>query len=176
MFDNQFCFTAELKKTAEGFYINEYKDENETFHQIANTHFEPIWARCAFPSFDLPHMKATFEMTIGRHKDYFTLNNMPLDHSESIYGKEDYFWDHYQKTPRMSTYLVAWAVLDYGMKNISCGKITFWIPPDSHIANNGIIQRAGLMLKYLEDYFDMEYALEKLDFVVVKNYPNFAGM
>ena len=44
----------------EGFYYSEYVDKKGTQRRIASTHFEPTYARRAFPCFDEPHLKAQY--------------------------------------------------------------------------------------------------------------------
>jgi len=56
-------------------------------------------------------MKATFQLTMVRSPDYFTLFNMPLQ-STSDYDK-GLKKDEFQTTVKMSTYLVAFVVCDY---------------------------------------------------------------
>ncbi|XP_044745321.1 uncharacterized protein LOC123307169 [Coccinella septempunctata] len=168
-------YKANLTQSPYGFYKNWYMNADHTYGTLANTHFEPTWARKAFPCFDLPHMKATFQLTMGHDEKLFALNNMPLLSSEPVEGREGYVWEHFDKTLTMSTYLVAFAILDHGMKNITSGKITFWYPPLSNIPHEYALKKSVEMLSYLEDYFEMKYELPKLDFLVVNSYPTFAG-
>ena len=48
------------------------------FRNLATTHFEPTFARSAFPCFDEPHFKAKFKISIFRDRFHIALCNMPI--------------------------------------------------------------------------------------------------
>ena len=78
---------------------------------MALTFFEANGARKAFPCFDEPKLKATFSLSIARPWQCSSLGNMPYKEA-GVMMKEDenYRWDHYEKSPIMSTYIVKWVV------------------------------------------------------------------
>ena len=50
-------------------------------------------------------------MKLGRTKDRSSISNMPIEEKGvSMDGSNDYVWDVYQKSVKMSTYLVAFVV------------------------------------------------------------------
>lgn len=60
-----------------GFYKSTY-DGGEI---LVATQFQPVYARRAFPCFDEPSFKATFEITVEHPKLYNALANTPLETS-----------------------------------------------------------------------------------------------
>ena len=50
-------------------------------------------------------------MKLGRTKDRSSISNMPIEEKGvTMDGSNDYVWDVYQKSVKMSTYLVAFVV------------------------------------------------------------------
>ena len=84
------------------------------FRQVAATQFSPADARKAFPCFDEPAMKATFNMTIAHDPTLTALSNMPIYNRSKEMGGWKY--SVFQKSVDMSTYLVAFAVCDFDFK------------------------------------------------------------
>ncbi|XP_026276719.1 uncharacterized protein LOC113205348 [Frankliniella occidentalis] len=122
-----------------GYFRGAYLVEGRARY-VSSTVFEPAEARRAFPCFDEPHMKANFSLVLGRHKNYTSSANMPLDRTESMEEKPDWYWDYYPTTPKMSTYLVAFMVhaLEGTSLNPGAPGIQFraWtVPGRSHQAN-----------------------------------------
>ena len=57
--------------------------------RLATTHFEPTYARRAFPCFDEPQLKAKFTMTITHDKKLTAFFNMPVLEQSDVRGKPD---------------------------------------------------------------------------------------
>ena len=65
-------------------------------------------ARRAFPCWDEPALKAIFEIKISAPKNRVVLSNMPLiEESQDEEDPDAYRVCHFDKSPKMSTYLVA---------------------------------------------------------------------
>lgn len=76
-----------------------------------STFSEATDARRCFPCWDEPAIKATFDITLIVPKDRVALSNMPVISERSV--DDDLREIRFDKTPIMSTYLVAAVIGEY---------------------------------------------------------------
>ncbi len=99
------AFTGILNDKLHGFYLSRTKTR-----AYAVTQFESTDARRAFPSFDEPALKATFDVTLTISKRDTAISNTPIT-SDTPAGASHTLT--FATTPKMSTYLVAFLVGDF---------------------------------------------------------------
>ena len=102
-------FDGILNDKLRGFYRTKYELNGEERY-AAVTQFESTDARRSFPCWDEPAIKSTFDVTLVSPKDKVALSNMPV-RKEVVEG--DLKITEYDRTPIMSTYLVAFIVGDF---------------------------------------------------------------
>ncbi|KAK0064995.1 aminopeptidase N, partial [Biomphalaria pfeifferi] len=73
----EMSYTSPFSKELNGFYLSSYKGKNKTHYQ-AVTQFQPTDARKAFPCFDEPAIKSTFNVTLVRPSHFSSISSMPL--------------------------------------------------------------------------------------------------
>jgi aminopeptidase N len=104
-----------------GFYRSRYKPvveaaksvpRDDEYHYMFSTQFESCDARRAFPCFDEPNLKASFDFEIEIPEDQVALSNMPEKDIKKG-AKDGLKVVSFDTTPVMSTYLLAWAVGDF---------------------------------------------------------------
>lgn len=164
-----FCFTGILNDQMNGFYRSKYQMNKEVKY-MATTQFESTDARKAFPCFDEPSFKATFDIRIIAPTDKVVLSNTSIIREEIEGDKKLVI---FETTPLMSTYLVAFIISD--LEYIE--KITFNKIHIRAYATPGNINKLGYVLdiavKALEWYirwFDIGYPLNKLDLVGIPDF------
>ncbi|KAB7497105.1 Aminopeptidase 1, partial [Armadillidium nasatum] len=106
-------FVGYLNTQLSGFYRSSFKDKNGKTKWLASTQFEATSARKAFPCMDEPALKANFTIEIGREENMTSLSNMPLKETVPMEGEPGWFWDKFEESVKMSTYLVAFVVSDF---------------------------------------------------------------
>ena len=90
----------------------EMQGETETTRFMLSTQFQPTYARRAFPCFDEPALKATFDLSVEVAVGTTALSNMAMK-QERPGLKEGFRIVEFERTPLMSTYLLAWAIGDF---------------------------------------------------------------
>ncbi len=154
-----------------GFYRSKYLEGKETKYMLT-TQFEAPNARNAFPCFDEPSFKATFEVSMIVNKDQDCISNMPISSVNDLGGniREVKF----DETPKMSTYLLYLGVgkFDYIKGEAGDTKVrVITTPGKKHLARLPL-RYAIDSIKFFEDYFGIKYPLPKVDFIAV---PDFAA-
>ncbi|KIW12561.1 hypothetical protein PV08_09838 [Exophiala spinifera] len=181
-------FRGQIDPDMTGFYRSKYEPHGDLdaasvkvgsdCYMLA-THFEPCDARRAFPCFDEPHLKATFELELEIPLDLTALSNMPEKSSRPLDGsKKGLKTVSFEKSPVMSTYLLAWAVGDFEYaealttRTYSSGRI-----PVRIYTTKGLTQYAQFALKdacdtldLFSESFGVEYPLPKCDHLVVHDF------
>ncbi|KAL4706765.1 hypothetical protein ACJJTC_018146 [Scirpophaga incertulas] len=105
------AFNAPMRTDMTGIYRSWFLNFGK-IHWMAATQFEETSARTAFPCYDEPALKATFDITITRQEKFKSWSNMMRKETKtSVYN--GYKNDVYYTTPVMSTYLVALIVAEF---------------------------------------------------------------
>ncbi|KAJ7343676.1 leucyl aminopeptidase [Mycena albidolilacea] len=168
------AFNGVLKSSMTGYYMSAWEQDGQTKY-YSLTQFEPTDARAAFPCWDEPLLKATFAITMVSHADTINLSNMPAI-SEEIYEpgssasnqssemstllsslplEQKWKISKFQTTPKMSTYIVAFAN----------GPFVF-LEQKAAFA----LDVAARVIPIYETVFDVEYPLPKLDTLVASDF------
>uniref|UniRef100_A0A914CAV0 Aminopeptidase n=1 Tax=Acrobeloides nanus TaxID=290746 RepID=A0A914CAV0_9BILA len=168
-------FTGLIHKDLSGLYVNTHHNNDKTQTLSAITQFEPTQARKAFPCFDEPNFKATFELSIVRDPDHLAIANMNQVGQEK---EDEYVVDKFAESVKMSTYLLAFAVLDDFRKVRRMTKNTKNpIEVNLYASRESIKDQAefGLetgvrALEFFEDFFDLPFPLQKTDMVALDDF------
>ncbi|EDO44762.1 predicted protein [Nematostella vectensis] len=167
-------FTGELNDKMKGFYRSKYMDgEQEKY--CAVTQFEPTDARRAFPCWDEPSCKATFDVTLVVPQDRVALSNMNVIEERAAEGNNSLKVVKYARTPIMSTYLLAFVVgeFDYVEGSDSDGvAVRVYTPKGKSIQGQFALEVAVKTLPFYKDYFGIKYPLPKMDLIAI---PDFAA-
>nr|XP_054758539.1 puromycin-sensitive aminopeptidase-like [Lytechinus pictus] len=106
-------FTGELNDKMKGFYRSKYTTPAGEERYCAVTQFESTDARRAFPCWDEPAVKATFDITLVAPKDRVVLSNMNSISDEPSPDDPSLKVVTFATSPIMSTYLLAFVVGEF---------------------------------------------------------------
>lgn len=165
-------FSGILNDKMKGFYRSRYpQGEGKSDKWAAVTQFEPTEARRAFPCWDEPAIKATFEIKLIAPKDQVCLSNMPVV-KETVRGngKKEVQFDI---TPIMSTYLVAYVVGEYEFleSKTTDGKVNVrvYTPPGKKEQGQFTLEVVSKALPFYGQYFSIDYPLPKMDVIAISD-------
>ncbi|KAJ1788654.1 hypothetical protein LPJ59_005499, partial [Coemansia sp. RSA 2399] len=169
-------FSSVLNDLMVGFYRSTYTDAEGNVKFMATTQFEPTDARRAFPCWDEPMQKATFDITLRVKEQLVALSNMDVSKTESTGDglKEVSF----STTPIMSTYLLAFVVgeLEYieaetsGKHNGRPIPCRVYTTPGKSEKGRFALDVTVKVLEYYADVFGIAYPLPKLDQIAINDF------
>jgi aminopeptidase N len=159
-------FAGILNDQLRGFYLARSKVRN-----YAITQFEATDARRAFPSFDEPSLKATFDITLIVDNADTAISNgrIESDTPGPIEGKHTL---KFASSPKMSTYLVAMAVGDFACNDGSADNIPIRVcsTPDQKPLGTVAVKYAEEILQFYNRYYGVPYPFSKLDIVAAPDF------
>uniref|UniRef100_A0AAR2LVX5 Aminopeptidase n=1 Tax=Pygocentrus nattereri TaxID=42514 RepID=A0AAR2LVX5_PYGNA len=166
-------FQARRENELLGFFRSSYLLHGER-RFLAVTQFSPTHARKAFPCFDEPIYKATFKVSLRHEASYQSLSNMPVE--ASTVDEDGWVTNHFSRTPRMSTYYLAWAVCNFTYREAVTDSgvvIRLYARPDAIQSGSGdyALHITKRLLHFYQDYFKVKYSLPKLDLLAVPKHP-----
>ncbi|KAK7075936.1 hypothetical protein SK128_026115, partial [Halocaridina rubra] len=159
-------FEGFLDNNYYGFYRGSYVDTDGSTKYFAITQFESVGARRAFPCFDEPLLKATFDITLGREDTMTSLSNTPSISVTPISGQAGWSWESFQTTVVMPTYLLAFTVSDYlsNFTTTSSGlPFGVWARSERISDAQYSLDKGPDVIDFFESYFQIPYAESKMD-------------
>ena len=167
------AFDGTLNDKMAGFYRSAYSAPGGVTRHMGVTQFEATDARRAFPCWDEPALKATFDVTLRVPSDREALGNMPpVKTAPGPAGWKDVT---FERTPLMSTYRVAWVVGEFDcVEDVTAEGVAVrvWTPPGLGEQGRFALKVGVHALSFFTRYFGAPYPLPKMDMVAV---PDFAA-
>lgn len=181
----EITFEGIINHDMAGFYRSQYKPvvpaaksvpRDETFHYMFSTQFESCDARRAFPCFDEPRLKATFDFEIEIPDDQVALSNMPI--KSTTPSGEGLQKVSFERTPIMSTYLLAWAVGDFEYieafteRRYNGKQIPVRVYTTRGLKEQGrwALEHAPKTIDLFSESFGLDYPLPKSDLLAVHEF------
>jgi puromycin-sensitive aminopeptidase len=165
-------FTGILNDKLHGFYRSTFTDETGAERVIATTQMESTDARRAFPCWDEPALKATFEVTLVVDDALAAYSNgAVVEEGPAGDGKRRV---RFAPTMAMSTYLVAFVVGPLeATEPLEVNGVPLRIvhPPGKGHLTQFALTVGAHALTYFTEYFGIPYPSDKLDLVAI---PDFA--
>ncbi|MHA1990016.1 MAG: M1 family metallopeptidase [Candidatus Hodarchaeales archaeon] len=170
----KFEYSGKLPETMTGFYRSKYSKPNQNDKEpsyILTTQFQTKSARNAFPCFDEPGKKATFDVEFTIDDHLTGISNMPIEKEESLgNGKKTI---KFQRTIKMSTYLLYFGIGEWEyIENKKTPNVRVFTTPGKTKYAKESLEFGKKVLEYGEKTFGVKYPIEKLDLIAV---PDFAA-
>ena len=139
--------------------------------QLFATQFESHHAREVFPCVDEPAAKAEYDLTLITRSGITVLGNMPVKSEEE---NDDSRTTTFKKTPRMSSYLLAFVIGELHKKTArtkSGVEVNVWATPaQNENTLDFALDIATRSIDFYDEYFGVKYPLPKSDHVALPDF------
>jgi aminopeptidase N len=159
------AYVGQLNDKLRGMYRSE-----ANHRKYVITQFEAIDARVAFPSFDEPAYKATFDISATVDKEDTAISNGRIVSDEpAAAGKHTI---RFSTTPKMSTYLVALTVGDWKCVSGEEDGIPLRVcsVPGKEEQGKFALEATKAILHFYDRYFAIKYPYGKLDQIAAPDF------
>ncbi|XP_052892551.1 puromycin-sensitive aminopeptidase isoform X2 [Anopheles moucheti] len=166
-------FSGELNDKMKGFYRSKYFSPTGEERYAGVTQFEATDARRCFPCWDEPAIKATFDISLLVPRNLVALSNMPVVREQPSGETDDSVLVTFDRTPIMSTYLVAVVVGEYDYvedKSADGVLVRVYTPVGKREQGRFALDVATKVLPYYKDYFNIAYPLPKMDLIAISDF------
>ncbi|WXG40557.1 MAG: M1 family metallopeptidase [Candidatus Freyarchaeum deiterrae] len=163
-------YVGNINDLMAGFYRSKYEQDGQAKY-IAVTQFEEREARRAFPCFDHPLKKATFDVEFVIDENLKGIANTAIVEERKLGNGKKLV--RFERTPKMSTYLLFFGVGDFEFIEDSSARPVVRVattPGKTQYGNFGL-QMGRKSLKFGEEYTGFEFPISKCDYIAV---PDFA--
>jgi aminopeptidase N/puromycin-sensitive aminopeptidase len=159
------AFDGALNKQLRGLYLSKTPKR-----KYAVTQFEPTDARRAFPSFDEPAMKATFDITLVVDDGDTAISNGAIA-SDTPFGAGKHAI-RFRTTQKMSTYLVAMLVGDFQCVSGGVDDIPIRVcsVPGMQDLGKFAVSAAEASISFYDKYYGIKYPFGKLDLIAIPDF------
>lgn len=170
-----------VQPSLEGFYRSKWTDDKGEVHWIGTTQFEATHARRAFPCFDEPALKATFDIELIVDDRLTALSNGRIKSEEPyddgiryVTAGPTYKLVKFHTTPKQSTYLVAYCIGEFESSEpvfANNKEIRIWSIPGQNHLKSLALRTAAFGVKWFEEFFNRPYfGGDKIDMIAIPDF------
>ncbi len=162
-------FNGTNNDSMRGFYRSRYTYKGKNGY-ILTSQFEAADARKAFPCFDEPALKATYDLSFIIDKDLGCISNMPVKTERST-GKGKKLVSFYT-TPIMSSYLLYLGVGKFERRASKYRKMEFGVVTVPGKSKDALMAMGfgKKFLEFFESYFGIDFPLPKIDLLAIPDF------
>eukprot|EP01103_Thecamoeba_quadrilineata_P015738 TRINITY_DN5062_c0_g1_i1.p1 TRINITY_DN5062_c0_g1~~TRINITY_DN5062_c0_g1_i1.p1 ORF type:complete len:285 (+),score=39.91 TRINITY_DN5062_c0_g1_i1:36-890(+) len=137
------------------------------------TQFEPCSARTAFPCWDQPQTKSTFQLELLIPSYQIAISNTPIESKETMTRDPANVLVRFKKTPLMSAYLLGFCIGEFDFVSVDVPfhdpnvvlPIRMYTPVGSREEGSFSLDIARKSILLFNEKFNLPYHLPKLDLV-----------